>query len=656
MKQFAESLLQDPIFSSWLGKCEGKRDLAQCRACNKVVKLVRSDLLTHAATEMHRQRMAERELAASRSEETKEVPQALERSVKKAEIRHVLDIVEHNRSFYSFEHFTLMLCEALPDSEVVKRMTLNRKHISAITKNVLNRAIVKRTSKLLQNKYFSIMMGKRADISGKVHLCILARYIDEGKVQTYLLDYLEIADGTSDNLYKCFKYALQKHKLPLENVISFSSNNTNLIVGDKNSFVSSLVAEDPEMIVFPCICHNFCRIIDYASKSLPTYLDELIHNIYGYNPRRGKRLQELEEIQSYIRSSCPRRYSLLLECSQRILQQWIPLFNFFAMQNTEHLDTLASKILDCMNSLYTKAYLQFLNYTLNIIKKFDEAFQSSKILLHVLSADSIALLWQIGGNFIKSDILQNSNLTEIDVFDENNLLPLESMFLSEEVRKTVNEIRNTTDSHDKIIDFYKDCRKFYQLVYQCAVKRLPLNDAFFKSLEFLDPSVALDNTKHKDQVRYIAQKFSSKCADKDYLIDEWYRLGFLPPLEKEKLLKLDIIEFWLTIGRIEKYGFNNISALAMMCLTLPHSNADVERFFSISNKITNQNKNKVKPETVAAICRVKLDFKNTNTYCYNYTITDDMFDLHNENMYKNESIPQELINIIIQNESEESDC
>ena len=66
---------------------------------------------------------------------------------------------------------------------------------------------------------------------------------------------------------------------------------------------------------------------------------------------------------------------------------------------------------------------------------------------------------------------------------------------------------------------------------------------------------------------------------------------------------------------LEKF---NLPISNKLCLSLPHSNADVERFFSIVTQIKTRDRNRLHPETLAALTRIKLDMSNQNAHCYDY--------------------------------------
>jgi len=99
--------------------------------------------------------------------------------------------------------------------------------------------------------------------------------------------------------------------------------------------------------------------------------------------------------------------------------------------------------------------------------------------------------------------------------------------------------------------------------------------------------------------------------------------------EKKVLTLINISDFWHKVSEIknpseDKNMYENIVKLAQLCLTLPHSNTDVERLFSLVTNIKTKHWNKLKSQIVAALTRIKLDFKNKRQNCITYSITDDV--------------------------------
>lgn len=653
---FRDAWLSNVHFASWLVKTED-RYKAECKVCQKTFGANKFNLLKHKATLLHRLNME--------SIEDEEGEDTYAIRIKKAEIRYTLEIVEHNRSFFSYEHFIEMSQEALPDSKIMKYISLKRSKISAIVKNVLNKHIVQKTTQILQRKHFSIFIDESTDVSDIKTLCILARYVDRGQIQSYLLDLVHLRDSAvAEHLYECLKHSLTKHGLSINSIVGLCVDNANVMLGQHNSIASPLITANPEIVVFPCICHSLHLVVCHACKYLPSHVEDFLHLVYTYFSRSPKRQSILEDTQIFMNTSRQKmiqpsktRWLALADCIKRILGQWNVLFTLFAQACVDKESTIADNIFESFNNQFTKAYLQFLDFILSLIVKFNLIFQSTNVLIHYMLPECHKFLRSLGINFIKAECLEMSNLYDIDIFNDSNLLPMEEIFIGEDALITISEIRNS-DTADMITEFYANIKKFYQHVYQGAAVRLRFDDKFFHALEFLNPAVSLDIRRHRNQVRHILDKYPSKFNRAD-VVAEWQLLpSQFTSEEKEGLLKLNILEFWNLIKQIKHFSgenlFKNISDLAELCLALPHSNADVERCFSTVNQIKTNQRNRLKCETISSLTRIKLHLHNENKNCITYKIPHEMLALLNNDIYKRESIPQHLNGILLPDETDES--
>ncbi|XP_017892139.2 uncharacterized protein LOC108632215 [Ceratina calcarata] len=372
-KRFCDSWLAEPNFSSWLQKCEGNPFKAFCTACEKEFNCGKSELRKHASGQSHITMLRNTgDLTDTDSAAWLAFASVRER-VKRAEIIHVLNIIEHSRSFHSYEHDTRMQLRAVDSMDVLKQMKLKRTKIAAITNNVINEAIVRNVTKILKNTFFSILVDESTDVSGYKNLCILARYTYEGTIQTYLLDYLRLREGNAEYLYDCFKYSMQKYDIPVSNVIGVSVDNASVMVGKHNSFVSRLLAEnDSQVVVLPCICHSIHLAACNACKKLPEHVEELLYSLYSYFVSSLKKQQGLEDIQEIMHITKQKllqpsktRWLALSQCVDRVLNQWNALYAYFAVESCTAANplfpgmSLEESICNRMNYPLTKAYLQF---------------------------------------------------------------------------------------------------------------------------------------------------------------------------------------------------------------------------------------------------------------------------------------------------------
>ncbi|KYM96015.1 hypothetical protein ALC62_13334 [Cyphomyrmex costatus] len=76
--------------------------------------------------------------------------------------------------------------------------------------------------------------------------------------------------------------------------------------------------------------------------------------------------------------------------------------------------------------------------------------------------------------------------------------------------------------------------------------------------------------------------------------------------------------------------------IALKLLSLPLSNAVVERVFSIINLIKTKIRNRMKVQTLEALLLIRIYFSNHNICCCrNFLIMEKMYDLFNYSIYHN---------------------
>ncbi|KYN09646.1 hypothetical protein ALC57_18166 [Trachymyrmex cornetzi] len=82
------------------------------------------------------------------------------------------------------------------------------------------------------------------------------------------------------------------------------------------------------------------------------------------------------------------------------------------------------------------------------------------------------------------------------------------------------------------------------------------------------------------------------------------------------------------------YRFKNVGRLALALLSLPISNATVERMFSMYNVIKNQIRNRLSLDIMQAILMVRYYLKIDNISCVNFKPTEAMIKKFNVSMYR----------------------
>lgn len=74
--------------------------------------------------------------------------------------------------------------------------------------------------------------------------------------------------------------------------------------------------------------------------------------------------------------------------------------------------------------------------------------------------------------------------------------------------------------------------------------------------------------------------------------------------------------------------------LVEIILSLPHSNAEAERIFSIVTDVRNKKRNRLSNDIVSAICITRSSFQDAGKNCINFDVNARHLELHNTlNLY-----------------------
>lgn len=114
--------------------------------------------------------------------------------------------------------------------------------------------------------------------------------------------------------------------------------------------------------------------------------------------------------------------------------------------------------------------------------------------------------------------------------------------------------------------------------------------------------------------------YSDSGTDLDLLESQWRSLGsltlpdiFSHPNHNSDLSEIHISHFWSCVLSLKNaggiYPFKELSLFALKCLTLPISNAIVERIFSFMAAIKTKQRNKMQIQMLDALLRLRIHLK-----------------------------------------------
>ncbi|KAG7196540.1 hypothetical protein KM043_018562 [Ampulex compressa] len=128
-------------------------------------------------------------------------------------------------------------------------------------------------------------------------------------------------------------------------------------------------------------------------------------------------------------------------------------------------------------------------------------------------------------------------------------------------------------------------------------------------MKFLDASIALREESRLafPDLKNVAERFH--ISDITAVTYEWRMLPLIFDDETKSILaNLEIDAMWKTIFEEkdlnEESLFPNLELLVQAALSLPHSNAEAERLFSIVTDVKNKKRNKMDAATLDAVHKV----------------------------------------------------
>ena len=642
-KKIQDEWLSDPTFKGWLRRVPENEFKCKCAACNVEILCGKSELHKHIKSQKH-SKLVKNFLATpsiSGYVSKAETNKGGFDNVKQAEIKLATFFAEHNVAFQVIDHVTPLVKEIFPDSKIAQDLQMKRSKCTNIIKKIVAKVETDEIVDNIKTTPFSVLVDESTDISLHKFLCVLVRYISPitGRVITQLLELvsLDARDGSAEKIYLAFKECLTAKGIPLKNIVGISCDGANVMIGVRDSFFSRLKHDINDVVLMQCICHSAALVASKACEKLPRAPEELLRNISSYLSHSSKRCAQLVEIQEFmnlekkkILKPAATRWLALHQCVCRVIEYWSALQCFFNVAVFEDKLKSADFILSELNNLYTKAYLLFLKYVLNFINSFNALFQSRKILIHSLTENSTKLLKQIGQNFLSVQALQD--IETVNPSCPRNFLPLGEVYLGPESETLLKELPKTG-----VDDIRKRCLEFYIVVVEEIQKRLPIKDPMFKEMTFLCPTVALGKDRNRPTELAHLVKHFSKYIDVNDVAVEWRLLPhFFSEDDTNKMMAMDIDAMWDFIANAKDFTdelkFSNIGKLAKLVLTLPHSNAEAERIFSIVSDVKTKKRNRIGDEALGAVAVVRSAFQAKGLDCCSFKVTSTHLSLHNSDV------------------------
>ena len=164
------------------------------------------------------------------------------------------------------------------------------------------------------------------------------------RVKISLLDMCLSSESTAEKLFQGINDCLAGHRIPWENCVAFSVDNTNVNMGKNNSILTRVKQQNPSVYFNGCQCHVVHSTSAAAAKAFNAVIgfdvEDLLVDIYHwflYSTKRKCKLAEYAEFcdQEYrkILKHVSTRWLSLEKVVTRTLLQYQSLKTYFLSEN-----------------------------------------------------------------------------------------------------------------------------------------------------------------------------------------------------------------------------------------------------------------------------------------------------------------------------------
>lgn len=475
----------------------------------------------------------------------------------------------------------------------------------------------------LGDSCYSLILDESTNIANIQCLGLIIRYYSVSRrcIVDTMYRLVPVAAATADALFGTVKDCLAEDNLSLDKLIGIGCDGASTMVGCRHSVATLMKEHVPNLVVVKCICHSLHLAACKAVDLLPVALEFLVreaHKWFSCSPKRSLAYKKLFDIMNEkgptkIPGHCDTRWLAKVDAITTILDQWDVLQLHFQMAaQTERCYTanqLAQMFADKQNRLYCLCMRQVLKE----ITKVNKLFQSQFADITKLTDDLLHMHATLMQLVVIPTELEKCGLTNLPTFSfQNHLMPTRCVHFGFEFEQLA-----ATLPSDVVTSIRERCRDFVlELIEQVQI-RLPENLKTLCLLSNFSPTCALSQVK--PPIGPICQAFPQLITDMDDAENEWNALHLTQwPAD----VRVNIVDFWVAVSLAKNAEnaprFGQISKLALSLLSLPFSNATVERLFSLMNVVHSKLRNRMHVRSVEAVLQIRYGLKLANQNCVTF--------------------------------------
>lgn len=456
-------------------------------------------------------------------------------------------------------------------------------------------------------------------------MAVVARFfsLKSSKFNTAFLGTIPVYDASSSGLFSHLKSFLSSNDLDLDNCVGVGTDGASVMCGKHNSLFTKMKEVNPRLVLVKCVCHSLHLACNEAVDVLPTHMDYLVRETFNWFAHSPKRQQMYKAIYEAINSGeVPRklvgisatRWLSIASALKIIVDQWLELKTHFDVARCQERCYSAKVLSEMYRDEQNLLLAKFVSPIVNEFDRINKIFQCENPDVVKLHGDLSSFVKSLMSRVIMPAFASPDCINWEEHVLHVRACSMGSVFLDALERSSLSE-------SDKITLLEK-CRKFLIACVTSVMKRLPSNMKLLSDLQLLAPS--------------SVAKFPFDTFSKAFL--PFIKMPSISDMESEyRLLQTDVnsffdecaMAFWVNVRNAKNSSgarmFPLLSELAIALLTIPMSNAAVERVFSHVSLTKTDLRSRMSHETLENILHVKFAFLGRNECCKDFQPSEEFF-------------------------------
>ena len=449
----------------------------------------------------------------------------------------------------------------------------------------------------LKNVFFFSIGTDASNKGNKKFFPIVVRYFCETRgVVDAVLDFYNDSNESSEAIAHRIKSVIEKNNLSLSSVSSCSADNASVNYGKHSSVYQKLKLNNSYIAQANCNCHVLNNCVKYALKAFTCDVESFVIKTYNSFVSSAKKSEVFRDFCNFLDMEykellrhVPTRWLSLLPAIDRLLLCWPALKSYFISQGEDNVADIIWTGFSCEESLNILPHC-ILNFVHNVLNIFEEATKRLK--------SNATTATEVHG--IMVNVEEKLQQRWADKFYGNN---------ATELLKSVQV--NFSDRQK----FTQEVDQFFQRSLSYLHKRYDYEQLFFKEIAPL----ALDNEIKWPSLLSLVERVGISI-DCDKLYEELYALRKV----RTELLCLtsDVSNRWVKFFATQQPEDTQLLRLVPFVLSIPVSNANCERVFSIMNALWTNTRNRLNFNLVKAELMMKMNFHMSCNEFYEFISKD----------------------------------